>query len=283
MTLRPSGSRCQLMQNRFEQKEDGSWVLVLPPYYAGLFELYFSALLPESGFKDSVAGKRCTFPTLDPSIVNKIRNFLRFFAQAVCISMSKYLRTSFSAEMDFCLALDFNKPNPGKDRTEIGELEYQAKYQEDAGAITQLGSKLASAVRLLPLKGMSRTRLLTFVPASPGTGFHLPARLVKAVSDAVSDSFWGVTDPLVHAKLKAGKASAKNLTIDEKIAQWNRIIRADGITLSRSVKGGTVIVVDDLYQSGTTLWSFAKYLKAKGAAHVVGLVCVKSLRDADNR
>lgn len=41
-------------------------------------------------------------------------------------------------------------------------------------------------------------------------------------------------------------------------------------------------MVDDLYQSGTTMWEYAKFLKTLGARFVFGIVCVKSLRDSDN-
>jgi predicted amidophosphoribosyltransferase len=87
----------------------------------------------------------------------------------------------------------------------------------------------------------------------------------------------------MRSRLKSAKKSAKNLTVDQKIAQWEKIAEAGGIELSRSVRGCSVIVVDDLYQSGASLWSFAKYLKRNGAGAVVGLVCVKSLRDTDNQ
>jgi predicted amidophosphoribosyltransferase len=79
------------------------------------------------------------------------------------------------------------------------------------------------------------------------------------------------------------KPAAKNLTVDQKIAHWKRIVQAEAIQLSRPVEHGSVIVVDDLYQSGASLWSYARYLKSKQAAAVVGLACVKSLRDSDNR
>ena len=39
----------------------------------------------------------------------------------------------------------------------------------------------------------------------------------------------------------------------------------------------------ELYQSGTTLWSYAKNLKLAGATTVIGLVCVKTSRDTDNQ
>lgn len=111
---------------------------------------------------------------------------------------------------------------------------------------------------------------------------YLPARLAEAVVESVPDSFWGVSDPLVMASLKEAKQSAKNLKVEQKIAQWEQIVQAKGVRLSRSVRGCSVIVLDDLYQSGASLWSFAKYLKGRQAGTVVGLACVKSLRDTDN-
>lgn len=54
------------------------------------------------------------------------------------------------------------------------------------------------------------------------------------------------------------------------------------IEISRNVNDTTVFVVDDLYQSGVTLWSYARFLKMVGAAKVIGVVCVKAGKDTDN-
>ena len=65
----------------------------------------------------------------------KVRGFLSFFGQAVCLGVNKHLKDDFSDELDFCLALAFNKASPqDKARTEIGEWFYQAKYHQDADA-----------------------------------------------------------------------------------------------------------------------------------------------------
>ncbi|HRI67091.1 MAG TPA: hypothetical protein PK156_22755 [Polyangium sp.] len=55
------------------------------------------------------------------------------------------------------------------------------------------------------------------------------------------------------------------------------------VRLSRPIMGANVIVLDDLYQSGVTLWSFARCLKLMGASSVHGVACVKSWRDTDNQ
>ena len=73
------------------------------------------------------------------------------------------------------------------------------------------------------------------------------------------------------------------MTLPVKVRVWKTIIQSKSIQLSHSVEGKTIYIIDDLYQSGATLWSYAKYLKAKGANTVIGLVCVKALSDKDNQ
>ena len=124
---------------------------------------------------------------------------------------------------------------------------------------------------------------MSYVPCDPAKEFYLPGELAKKIVDSTSAAFWGDERPLVRATLRAAKQSAKNLTVAQKIAQWDSITEGKGIKLPRSVAGCSVIVVDDLYQSGASLWSFGKYLKGQGAGVVVGLACVKSLRDTDNK
>ena len=68
----------------------------------------------------------------------------------------------------------------------------------------------------------------------------------------------------------------------DKIPMWRDLYAADGVTLTESVAERLVVIVDDLYQSGATLWAYAEHLKSQGAAHVMGLPCVKSMRDSDN-
>lgn len=57
---------------------------------------------------------------------------------------------------------------------------------------------------------------------------------------------------------------------------------ANVFTLNEPVQGKSVLIIDDLYQSGVTAWSLAKFLKSQGAREVYALACVKSWRDTDN-
>jgi predicted amidophosphoribosyltransferase len=88
--------------------------------------------------------------------------------------------------------------------------------------------------------------------------------------------------PFVPAGLNSQKAPLKGLGIEQKLAEWGRVYQEGGVVLPRSVKVLTLVVIDDLYQSGATLWTYARYLKSQGAAHVFGLPCVKALRDSDS-
>jgi orotate phosphoribosyltransferase-like protein len=90
--------------------------------------------------------------------------------------------------------------------------------------------------------------------------------------------------PFIDADLHCEKPGLKGLTVEEKIPVWQDLYNEEGcVQLSGSVEDRLVVVIDDLYQSGATLWMYAKFLKEQGATHVIGLPCVKSLRDSDNR
>lgn len=286
MSLRPDRSRDQLKWKQLEQKKDGSWVLGLPPHYARLFEACFPSIMAKSknGFRYSSTGKTklAFFPSLDNQAFKKVDGFLQFYERAVYLGRNKHLEGHFSEELDLCHALDFNKPSPDEGRTEIGEWEYQAKYNQDEEALAALAQKLSTAIGWLPRSSIPKPRLLSYVPSGPEKVFYLPVRLAQAVLGFVAETTWGDATPLVVPSLKAPKQSAKNMKVEEKIAQWEKIVLAGGITLSRSVRDCSVIVIDDLYQSGASLWSYAKYLKSQGAVMVIGLACVKSLRDTDN-
>lgn len=65
----------------------------------------------------------------------------------------------------------------------------------------------------------------------------------------------------------------KNKEIREKIALLNQF----DLRIDANVKGKTVLLLDDLYQSGLTLQFIAMKMKQAGADHVFGMTLVKSL------
>ena len=98
--MRPATSRCQLTWKQFVQKDDGSWFLNIPPYYAGLFAAYFPQLMARSptGFRPSQSGKTryAFFAGLPERELLRIRRFLEFFERAVCLGLNRHLANDFS-------------------------------------------------------------------------------------------------------------------------------------------------------------------------------------------
>ena len=89
----------------------------------------------------------------------------------------------------------------------------------------------------------------------------------------------------IEPRRQVVKPQMKQLTIAQRVATWTSILQTPGaITLDvATVHGHDVVVVDDLYQSGITMWAYARYLKSLGVRRVYGLVCVKSMKDTDNQ
>ncbi len=272
----------------FMEVESGDHLLVLPPLYARLFVASIPSMMGKSqyGFRDTKSGnnKRAFFEGLTDQDIKKVNGFIEYYKTRVVLGRNCHINPYFSDEVDFCLALDFIRSEPrATQRTEIGELEYSAKYHHDDDCCDELAKLLTTAVRRLPPTIFAKPRRITYIPTDPDRGFYLPWYLTEAVVEAMPEAFWGHDDPMLESSLTVEKASAKNLTVEEKIEQWEEILDAEGIELSDDIEGQSVCIVDDLYQSGASLWSYAKYLREAGAQHVVGVVCVKSLRDTDNQ
>src|SRR5258708_4394663 len=58
--------------------------------------------------------------------------------------------------------------------------------------------------------------------------------------------------------------------VEKKIPIWQDLYNQGCVVLTEDVKGKLVVVIDDLYQSGATMWAYAEFLKSQGAVHVFG-------------
>jgi len=275
-------SRSQLVSHVNEYDNGAMSFFVLADTYPDLFDLSCSAIADKSptGWKVSQSGKMkyLWFPegALDEDDVECINEWKAKFEQYVLIGLNEHIEDHFSDELDFCMALDFNF-NPEADRrTLYGEAEFQAKYRESRQHIKVLKDGLVEAIGDLPIPASERDNLLvSYVPAKAG-GCNMPRKLTKRIAKELELD-------LCKAILTCPKSGLKGVSVDQKIPIWQDLYDEGCIELSISVEGRTVVIIDDLYQSGATMWMFAKYLKEQGAKHVFGLPCVKSLRDTDNQ
>lgn len=290
MIEKPSSSRSQLEWYRFDEKGSRDWMLnLLPPYYAALFEEQESSLMAKSntGWRDSKSGKTkfAYFKGLTPAEIEGIKRFIRDYERLVILGLNKNIEQGFTDELDSCIALDYNfESRKHATRTEIGELVYRAKYKGSKGAVQKIVQHLESVIKRIPGRKGGLQSCMSYIPPEPDKSYDLPRELAKLlVMKLEGTQLLRKEIPLVRPALEVNKPIFKELMVGRKITAWEKILSEGRIRLSGSIEGCAVYVIDDLYQSGTTMWSYAKYLKSCGAAAVFGLACVKTLRDTDNK
>ncbi len=270
-------SRSQLHRHFNEYDGGASSFFVSADTYPELFDLALPNVYGKAP-KGWCQGKLkyLWFPpdVLDEDDLSAIDEWSERFEQYVLLGLNPNIENHFSDELDFCLALDFNYDHDAKRRTYYGEAEYQLKYQHSRQHFNALAAALVDALDDLPVPTLAA--FITSVPADPGTR-NVARQLAAKVATAKDLEY-------IRADLLCKKDEMKGLPVDEKVPAWEAIYSdPDCLSLEADVNGKTVIIIDDLYQSGATMWCFAKYLKKLGARHVLGLVCVKSLKDSDNQ
>ena len=229
---------------------------------------------------------------VDQVDVDEIKQWAEFAGnQCVWLKLGNQLQDHFSgSEVDHCIAGDFNFTTDGSGtigpRSVLGEAEFQLKYH--LGELTQekkqeyctvMSQSLLEAFDLLPLRGIGtpESPVVSPIPAQEGSS-KLAWAFAKHVAERKGVGF-------IEPRLLVQKPQMKQLTIQQKVTVWTTIYQtANSVALDpASVHGRDVVIIDDLYQSGITMWAYAKALMGAGVRNVFGLVCVKSMRDSDNQ
>jgi hypothetical protein len=161
---------------------------------------------------------------------------------------------------------------PDGGRTDIGELEYLAKYKRDEEAIDGLTDLIVETVRRLPY--YKDVTAVTAVPPRPEKDFDLPKTLARRVAKAL-----GKKNLTSSFSWNGRKRSLKAVSIEEK---WDALSNADLKLDADLADSPRVLLLDDLYQSGTTMQFVAMHLQQAGAKEIYGLSIVKSRNDSDN-
>jgi hypothetical protein len=201
---------------------------------------------------------------------DRLNNFLDTLHHLVFLTQTDHLKLHFKDELTEAYALDFNFQQGVHPltRTETGELEHLAKEARDPQAIAEIARRLTEVIRRHPT--LLRADFITAMPPRPSSTFHLPVELVKAIGANLGRPVGLKVAKTEHPKLRT-------LPIDQKLSTL-----ANVFSLGESVRQKSVLIIDDLYQSGVTVWSLAKFLKSQGAWDVYTLACVKSWGDTDN-
>lgn len=146
-------------------------------------------------------------------------------------------------------------------RSEVGELLYRLKYRQDKATIEPLAYTAANFPRdnwVLPID--------LIIPAPPS--YSRPVQPVKVIAEVLSNRL-GI--PLGANCLKKVKQTPqlKDIIGYDK----RREILADAFAVhTKTTAGKNVLLFDDVFGSGATVWYITETLKKKGEAEAVYLL-----------
>ncbi|GBE06458.1 DNA utilization protein GntX [bacterium BMS3Abin10] len=268
-------SRAQMYKYEFGWVGDNKWRLQIwmCETYAPFLKEYFPEI--EFDFRDEPSGTCIASLDLTKEEEQEVRKLLDIFKKHVLLGKSKNIDPYFEDELDMCFALDYNLAEDfithDVGYTTYGNLEHNAKENRDADARAQLVETFANLCEIHPI--YRRARIVMPIPPNPSKTFHLPIKLARELAETT-----GKKDCASMIRKVKETPRMQDLTLDEKKKALRGAIEING-----DVEGKQIIIIDDLYQSGFTMWTVAKLLKKHGAKKVLGLACVKSWRDTDNQ
>lgn len=158
----------------------------------------------------------------------------------------------------------------GGSRTPIYDLVCSAKFSMNERAVDRLIAHTLTFLRAFPHFG--HVDYISAVPSEKE--YDLP----RALAD-------GVATQLAHPNITPNfeftdtKASGRKLAVSQKRGNWNR----SGIVYSGpQLKNKKILLLDDNYQSGTTMRYISGIMNNHGAMAVFGLTMTKTWSDTDN-
>lgn len=172
--------------------------------------------------------------------------------------------------LDSCVALAEHQTGPGC-RSAIGELERSAKFDNNRTAEDQLVDAMVAAYRRLHVD--LEIDAICSVPPSRVGEASLPNRIAAKMAAQL-----GLNDLTSELGWARAKPSVKETPVSEK---WN-VLEGVGLTVSELFKGRNVLIIDDMYQSGSTIHFVASKLREAGCGDIHCFAVVKALGDTDN-
>ncbi|MBI4082326.1 MAG: hypothetical protein HY423_06915 [Candidatus Lambdaproteobacteria bacterium] len=182
--------------------------------------------------------------------------------------------------LDLCFALDYDRAlgHPEAFRTETGRLRFRAKPLTDVAtpAVLEAAEGLvARGLRFLEeMRCYDGADVVAAAPPSKrGRPYHLPAFLARRIAGTR-----GLLDLSDAIRTVRDRPATKNRPLAAKLRNIRGSVEVD----PDAFRQRKVLLVDDIYQSGTTLNYVAGLLYRAGASAVYGLICEKTSRDDDN-
>jgi predicted amidophosphoribosyltransferase len=154
-------------------------------------------------------------------------------------------------------------------RTELGELIHAAKDGQEVDAADRLTMMISD---LVPgrLDELESPALVTSVPTTRAAlAVHLPGLLAAALARA---GVGELAPDLVHRARPTPR-----LRYSDPAAR-PQLVRAAGYSANPIEAGTTVVLVDDVVLTGTTMSHLASCLREAGAARVIGVAAARTRR-----
>ena len=207
-------------------------------------------------------------PIYEIAIYKKVSYFVKQYNDIVFIRDALNMSCSIDKNM--------KSPDPlvtgESDYTEIGRLEYEAKYQEDTDALDELVRIVDDFIHRTPI--YKNADMIIAVPSSKVGTISLTQSIVNRL--ATLQNPHNTTNAIKWCK---NKPPLKTVSVQEK---WDLLEQTKLCVQRASLIGKRVILLDDMYQSGTTLNYIGRKILQAGARAVYGLALVKSLSNTDN-
>jgi hypothetical protein len=180
-----------------------------------------------------------------------------------------------SPPVDFSLALDWYKNPIGDDpymwpNTEVGDLVASGKYRyrwqpvPQAAAGSALADRLCNAIGRHPLlRGAS---IVLDVPGHDSRRVSFGSRLAETVAARTGAAMSRVGTRSVF------RAESKNL------GRAQQAMLASEFTVAEVVRGQSVLIVDDVIMSGTSMTAVGTAARASGARQVLGICAARTMK-----
>lgn len=165
------------------------------------------------------------------------------------------------------------RPTPCSDpvRTEVGELVHRAKDSGDEAAAAELGRRLVRlAGRSLPPQA-GLVPLVVGVPSHPAPAVDLPAILAAALAAA------GIGEHRPGLLVRRCRTPKLRDIAADPARRYDMAAEA-GYEVTEPVASRSVVLVDDVILTGTTLRFIAAKLRTAGAASVTAAAAARTHR-----
>lgn len=176
-------------------------------------------------------------------------------------------------------ALDYERVDgsPENPQTEIGALRARAKTYGRAptGDTREAATELAErCMAFLEIASAYRDAdaVVAMPPSDPDKPFDLPRHLAQHIARR-----WSRDDLSPAVRPPARRPQVKNLRLAEKLDRLEGTVHVDSAVQKRKF-----LLVDDLYQSGSSMNYVAMLLQQAGADCIYGLALEKTCRNDDN-